>query len=168
MPRPQPVRDPSHDPVRPPSAPESGVTCYAPDAGETERIGEALGRRLGPGSLVLLFGDLGAGKTTFARGLGRGLEIATPIQSPTFALIHEHRGRLSLAHMDLYRLNAPTELDTLGLEEYLEGDGVVLIEWPEIALDRLPDSRIEVRLTPEGDGRRIQIMARGDAAVPRL
>jgi tRNA threonylcarbamoyl adenosine modification protein YjeE len=137
------------------------LSLFAPDAEATERFGEALGRRLTPGALVLLFGNLGAGKTTFAHGLGRGLEIPTEIQSPTFALIYEHKGRLSLAHMDFYRLNSPDELDTLGLEEYLEGDHVVLMEWPEIALDRLPPDRIEVQLSPEGDGRRLEIAAYG-------
>lgn len=144
--------------------PKNRWSLFAPDADATEQIGEALGRRLGPGALVLLFGNLGAGKTTFAHGLGRGLEIPTDIQSPTFALIYEHRGRIPLAHMDFYRLNSPDEIDTLGLEEYLEGESVVLIEWPEIAMDRLPESRIEIRLSPEAAGRRVEIAAHGEAA----
>jgi tRNA threonylcarbamoyladenosine biosynthesis protein TsaE len=145
--------------------PEIMKSVFAADASETERLGEALGRRLPPGTLVLLFGNIGAGKTTFSHGLGRGLEVPTDIQSPTFALIYEHKGRLPLAHMDFYRLNRPNDLDELGLEEYLEGEFVVLIEWPEIALDRLPPSRIEVRLTPEAEGRRVEFTGRGDAAA---
>ncbi|MBW3625304.1 MAG: tRNA (adenosine(37)-N6)-threonylcarbamoyltransferase complex ATPase subunit type 1 TsaE [Armatimonadetes bacterium] len=140
-------------------------SVFAPDPLATERIGESLGRRMEPGTLVLLFGNLGAGKTTFAHGLARGLEIPTDIQSPTFALIYEHKGRIPLAHMDFYRLNAPDELDTLGIEEYLDGDGVTLIEWPEIAMDRMPESRIEIRITPEAMGRRLEFTAHGDAAT---
>jgi tRNA threonylcarbamoyladenosine biosynthesis protein TsaE len=140
-------------------------SVFAADASETERWGEELGKRLTPGTLVLLFGNIGAGKTTFSHGLGRGLEVPTDIQSPTFALIYEHRGRLPLAHMDFYRLDRPDDLDELGLDEYLEGEFVVLIEWPEIALKRLPPSRIEVRLTPEAEGRRIEIAGRDNAAL---
>ena len=139
------------------------LSFFAADPAETERLGEELGKRLTAGTLVLLFGNLGAGKTTFSHGIGRGLDISTDLQSPTFALIYEHRGRLSLAHMDFYRLNRPDELDTLGLDEYLEGESVVLIEWPEIALDRLPEDRIEVRIIPESDGRRILLQAVGSA-----
>jgi tRNA threonylcarbamoyladenosine biosynthesis protein TsaE len=124
-----------------------------------------MGRHLASGATILLFGNLGAGKTTFSRGFGRGLNVRTPIQSPTFALIYEHRGRLPLAHMDFYRLNAPSDLDALGVEEYIEGGGVLLIEWPEIAAERLPESRIEIRIEPEGEGRRFDIAAFGDATA---
>jgi tRNA threonylcarbamoyladenosine biosynthesis protein TsaE len=143
---------------------EIRLSRFASDASETERIGESLGRYLKQGALILLFGDLGAGKTTFSRGLGRGMGVPTPIQSPTFALIYEHKGRLPLAHMDFYRLNSPDELDTLGLEEYVEGGGVVLIEWPEIAAARLPESRIEIRIAPEAEGRRLAFAGFGEAA----
>ena len=144
---------------------EKRLSLFAADTAETERFGEELGRRLGPGALVLLIGNIGAGKTTFSHGLGRGLEVPTDIQSPTFALIYEHKGRLPLAHMDFYRLDTPDQLDALGVEEYLEGDGVVLIEWPEIALGRLPEARIEVRITPEADGRRVEMIGLGEPAL---
>ncbi len=147
------------------ASPSVTVSLFAASAAETEAYGEALGRRLTPGTIVLLYGDLGAGKTTFAHGVGRGLEVAAPLQSPTFALIYEYASRLPLAHMDFYRLNSAEELDGLGLDEYLEGNGVVLIEWPEIAEATLPRDRIEVRLRDEGDGRRLELTARGSAAL---
>jgi tRNA threonylcarbamoyladenosine biosynthesis protein TsaE len=154
---------PSQHPIPNTQHPTLDWSCFAADASETEALGEDLGQRLQLRTLVLLFGNLGAGKTTFAHGLGRGLGVQTALQSPTFALIYEHWGRLPLAHMDFYRLNSPNELDGLGLDEYLEEEFVTLIEWPEIALERLPQDRIEVRFTPEAEGRRIEITARGTA-----
>jgi tRNA threonylcarbamoyladenosine biosynthesis protein TsaE len=100
---------------------------------ETEAVGEALAGELAPDGLLLLQGDLGAGKTVLARGIARGLGIdPREIQSPTFTLIREHRGRLgSLVHLDLYRLEplAPHEAADLGLDELLAGPGVKVVEW---------------------------------------
>lgn len=101
----------------------------------TAAVGRDLGRSLGPGAVVLLTGDLGAGKTAFVRGLAEGLDIDPhEVSSPTFTLIQEYRGgRLLLYHVDLYRLS-PREVDDLGLDEFTGGPGVTAIEWP----DRLP------------------------------
>ena len=103
---------------------------------ETQKIAAKLGEKLKPGDVVLLFGDLGAGKTTFVQGLARGLGVPEDyyVQSPTFALINEYPGRVPLYHVDLYRL-APEDVYDLGLEELVE-KGVVVIEWSE----RLPFS----------------------------
>ena len=109
---------------------------------ETEAAGEELGRRLRRGDLVLLKGELGAGKTTFVRGVARGLGSAAPVASPTFQLVRIYRGRLQLAHVDLYRLEKPGELRDIGLEELLDA-GAVVVEWG----DRLEVSaavRIEI------------------------
>ncbi len=95
----------------------------------TEDLGEALGRRLFPGAVVLLNGEIGAGKTVFARGVGRGLGVNVPIQSPTFTLLNAHSGRLPFNHFDLYRLSSEEELFELGLDEWLDGEGVSLVEW---------------------------------------
>ena len=121
---------------------------------ETERAGEELGRRLKPGAVVLLYGDLGAGKTAFVRGLARGLG-ADPedVSSPTFTIIQEYAGATArLHHVDLYRLSA-AEIDDLGLDELIAGDAVVAIEWAERWNDR-PAGAIEVRLEQAGDDRR--------------
>jgi tRNA threonylcarbamoyladenosine biosynthesis protein TsaE len=95
---------------------------------ETEAAGEELGRRLRQGDLVLLRGELGAGKTTFVRGVARGIGSAAPVASPTFQLIRIYPGRLQLAHVDLYRLEKGDELRDLGLDELLDA-GAVVVEW---------------------------------------
>jgi tRNA threonylcarbamoyladenosine biosynthesis protein TsaE len=124
---------------------------------ETAAAGERLGARLGGGDVVLLYGDLGAGKTAFVRGLARGLGAdAADVSSPTFTLVQEYHGRLTLYHVDLYRLE-PKEVDDLGLEELVLGDGVVAIEWAERWTGR-PDDVYEVRIEDGGeDTRRISI-----------
>ncbi len=113
---------------------------------ETADIGRALASRLSPGDVVLLYGDLGAGKTAFVRGLAEGLGIAADeVSSPTFTLVQEYRGgRLPLFHVDLYRLNDPREIDDLGLDE-LTADGVLAIEWAE-KLPRPAPGAIVVRI----------------------
>ena len=97
-------------------------------AAETETLGEHLGKRLRTGDVVLLTGELGAGKTTFVRGVARGAGSAAPVASPTFQLVRVYPGHLQLAHVDLYRIERDTELSDLGLEE-LAGQGAVVIEW---------------------------------------
>ncbi len=98
---------------------------------ETEKLGKFWGEQLFPGAVVLLSGELGTGKTVFARGVGLGLGVGTPITSPTFTLLNVHQGRLPFYHFDLYRLAAEEELLDLGAEEYLYGEGVSLVEWAD-------------------------------------
>jgi tRNA threonylcarbamoyladenosine biosynthesis protein TsaE len=121
---------------------------------ETEQAGQSLAGSLRPGAVVLLYGELGAGKTAFVRGLARGLGASTDdVSSPTFTLIQEYTGRsVTLYHVDLYRL-APREVDELGLEELVSGDGIVAIEWAERWAGR-PDDVCEVRIEHTGDERR--------------
>jgi len=95
---------------------------------ETEAAGDELGRRLRPGDLVLLRGELGAGKTTFVRGIARGIGSAAPVASPTFQLVRIYPGRVQLAHVDLYRLEQGDDLRDLGLDELLDA-GAVVVEW---------------------------------------
>lgn len=97
-------------------------------AAETETIGEHMGRRLETGDVVLLTGELGAGKTTFVRGVARGAGSTAPVASPTFQLVRIYPGRVQLAHVDLYRVEHQAELADLGLDE-LAGQGAVVIEW---------------------------------------
>jgi tRNA threonylcarbamoyladenosine biosynthesis protein TsaE len=121
------------------------ITTQSED--ETVDAARALGAALSAGHAVLLFGDLGAGKTAFVRGLAEGLGIASDqVSSPTFTLVQEYRGgRLPLIHVDLYRLNDPREIDDLGLEE-IGGGAVLAIEWAE-KLRPPPDAAIEVHIS---------------------
>ena len=108
---------------------------------ETEEIGKKLTQNVKPGDVFCLKGDLGAGKTVFAKGFASGLGIKSEIPSPTFTILNEyHSGRLSLFHFDLYRLRDQNELFGIGYEEYFYGDGVTIIEWPEIAGSLVPQN----------------------------
>ncbi len=97
----------------------------------TATIGERLGTALRAGDVVALFGDLGTGKTTLTRGIAKGLNVPNEVHSPTFTLIHEHAGETPLYHVDLYRLSGEDEVRQIGVEEYIEGTGVTIIEWAD-------------------------------------
>src|ERR1700676_3645859 len=113
---------------RPPATTTLPDQLITTSPAETEPAGERLGKRLRTGDVVLLTGELGAGKSTFVRGVTRGAGSAAPVASPTFQLVRVYPGRLQLAHVDLYRIERDTELSDLGLEE-LAGQGAVVIEW---------------------------------------
>ena len=114
-------------------------------------LGEALGKQLTAGDVLVLDGDLGAGKTTFTKGLAKGLAIPDIIKSPTFTIIHEyHDGRLPLYHMDAYRLENGGGED-LGLEEYFDSDGVSVVEWAEFVEDELPDDFLAIHFKRTAD-----------------
>jgi tRNA threonylcarbamoyladenosine biosynthesis protein TsaE len=126
-------------------------TTHSP--AETRRLAAGLGQRLVPGDLVALKGELGSGKTEFVHGLAQGLGVSPeiPVASPSFTLVHEYQGRLTLVHIDLYRLeNLPPEL-LPDLEEYLSGPQVVAVEWAERLESLLPQEYLEVRLTITGE-----------------
>jgi tRNA threonylcarbamoyladenosine biosynthesis protein TsaE len=126
---------------------------------ETIALGQRLARELPAGGVVLLIGNLGAGKTTLAKGIvsGLGAAPADEVSSPTFTLIHEY-GEGRAYHVDLYRLDAPAELATLGLDELFDSGAPVLIEWGERFPTVLPERRTEIRIRSDGaDEREIQI-----------
>jgi tRNA threonylcarbamoyladenosine biosynthesis protein TsaE len=134
-------------------------------AEQTRRLGSYLGALLGPGDVVLLEGEFGTGKTTLTQGLAAGLGInARYVNSPTFTLINEHRGgRVPLYHIDLYRLEDEESVATLGLDDYFEGDGVTVIEWPGQAAPWLPEEYILVRLSHLNETKRtLRFHSRGD------
>ena len=112
---------------------------------ETIRAGEEFSHQLTAGAVVALVGDLGAGKTRFAKGISRGLGVTENVTSPTFTIINEHLGgRLPLYHFDCYRLRSTSELDEIGYDEYIYGDGVCVLEWADMIESKLPDKRYDI------------------------
>jgi tRNA threonylcarbamoyladenosine biosynthesis protein TsaE len=126
-------------------------------AAETIELGRALSPQLRAGDVVAFYGDLGAGKTTMIKGVAAGLGVGDVVKSPSFVIVTEYAGRLPIYHVDLYRLNESSDFESIGLDSYLEGEGVCLIEWAERAEKVLPGKAIRVRMTVEGAGRRIDI-----------
>ena len=127
---------------------------------ETIALGERLARELPPHGVVLLIGNLGAGKTTLAKGIvrGRGAAAVEEVSSPTFTLIHEYGENGAVYHIDLYRLDEPRQVATLGLEELFDRDALVLIEWGERFPQLMPRERTEIRLRAvAGDAREIEV-----------
>lgn len=131
---------------------------------QTWRTGQILGKLLGAGDTVCLYGDLGAGKTNFTYGIAQGLEVREQyITSPTYTFVNEYEGRIPLYHMDLYRLEEPDELENIGFEEYLESDGVTVIEWADRAEDELPAERLSVYLSAVDEkSREIGFLSEGE------
>lgn len=135
-------------------------TVTVNSAEQTIEVGEKLAQFLQPRDLILLDGDLGAGKTTFTKGLGKGLGIEHPIKSPTFTIIREYQsGRIPLYHMDVYRLEQGGG-DDLGLDEYFNGDGVNVVEWSKFVSDEIPADYLRIifkRDDAKGDNVRTMI-----------
>ncbi|APV45206.1 tRNA threonylcarbamoyladenosine biosynthesis protein TsaE [Dehalogenimonas formicexedens] len=117
----------------------------------TRRFGEAIGKELKAGDVILLAGPLGAGKTTLVQGMARGLGVTGSVMSPTFVLARELEGRLTMYHVDLYRLEKMPEISDLGLDDYLYGDGVTVIEWADRAETLWPDDHLRIDLAYAGD-----------------
>jgi len=128
-----------------------GARLATSSAEETDAAGERLGATLGPGDVVALSGELGAGKTVFVQGIVRALGVATGATSPTFVLVNEYRGRLPVHHVDAYRTESLAELLDLGLPELMDGDGVTVIEWAERLEPLLPARAVRVRIWGVGD-----------------
>lgn len=134
------------------------ITTHSAD--ETQALGQKLASRLVPGDVIAYFGDLGAGKTAFTRGLAQGLGITDPVTSPTYTIVNEYlSGRIPLFHFDMYRLGSSDELFDIGWEDYLARGGVCAVEWSENVEDALRDAiHITIEKDPlEPDTRRITI-----------
>ena len=135
---------------------------------ETRRLGQALGRAAEAGDVILLSGELGAGKTVFVQGMARGLDFQGPVSSKSFVLLGEYAGRITLFHADLYRLESPAQVEELALEE-ISSDGVLVVEWPQRGDVVLPEERLTLlfevsgpetrRITAEATGARAQALA---------
>ncbi len=122
---------------------------------DTQRIGQEIGRNAKPGTVITLTGDLGAGKSVFARGVAKGLGIKGPIPSPTFTILQEYtQGRIPLYHFDWYRIEDEEELYEIGVEDYLYGQGLCLIEWPQKGQEVLPANYTSVEIKKEKDENR--------------
>ncbi len=139
-------------------------------AKETRKLGENLAGRLKAGDVILLEGELGAGKSELARGIAKGLGVAETVTSPSFTILNVYTsGRIPLYHFDWYRVGDEEEIYELGMDEYLGGDGIALVEWPgqcpgvipesclKITIDRMDDSRRDIRAEALGDFREISL-----------
>ncbi len=145
------------------------ITARTTAPAQTQELAAALAALCGPGDLLLLVGDLGAGKTAFTQGFGRALGVDEPITSPTFTLANEYQGRLLVHHLDVYRIEQLDDVRDLAIPELLDGDAVTLIEWGDTILPALPGDYLEVALTygDEDDDRLIELRCAGERWMAR-
>lgn len=118
---------------------------------ETQKIAADFAKTLKEGDVLCMYGDLGVGKTAFVQGLAKGLGIDEPITSPTFTIVNEYSGTLPLYHFDVYRIADSDEMYEIGYEEYVYGDGVSVIEWPQLIDDILPETRYDIEIAKDYD-----------------
>ena len=138
-------------------------------AEQTQELGARLGRLSQPRDVILLVGNLGAGKTCLTQGIASGLDIDEYAVSPSFTIMRQYRGRLPLYHFDFYRLDSVDDIYDLGMDDYLYGDGLCVIEWAEKGMELMPDERllIEMEYVSENE-RRLTIKANGDRYIRML
>jgi tRNA threonylcarbamoyladenosine biosynthesis protein TsaE len=132
---------------------------YSHNEDELMAYGYRLGRKLQAGDVLVLTGNLGAGKTTLTKGIAKGLDINQMIKSPTYTIVREYEGRLPLYHLDVYRIG--NDPDSIDLDDFLYGDGVAVIEWGELLEEDLLGDYLEIIITPSGDGRDIELQTNG-------
>ncbi len=121
---------------------------------ETTAVGAKLGALMTPGKVIAMYGDLGAGKTAFVRGLARGMGLSARVSSPTFTIVNEYLGKVPLFHFDMYRLSGPDELFEIGWEDYLERGGVCVVEWSENVDDIFQPDTVKITIEKLGETRR--------------
>ena len=131
------------------------MTVISKSEAETEAAGAAFGAALPDGAVVALYGDLGAGKTAFVRGMARGMGIDARVSSPTFTIVNEYLGARELYHFDMYRLGSSDELFDIGWEDYLSRGGVCAVEWSERVTDAFEGDEICVRIEKRGESERV-------------
>lgn len=139
-------------------------TLRLQDADATRALGVRLGEAALDGAVLALIGELGAGKTTLAQGVGQGLQVTDQVTSPTFQIMSLHAGRLQLIHTDLYRLGDGSELQELGLDDWVGVSGVAVVEWADRFPDELPVDRLELTLRYEGAQRTATLRPMGPAS----
>ncbi|SHH53703.1 tRNA threonylcarbamoyladenosine biosynthesis protein TsaE [Anaerosphaera aminiphila DSM 21120] len=145
------------------------MKIHLKDVEETENFGLALGKLLKPGDVICLNGDLGAGKTTLTKSIGKGMGIEDYITSPTFAIINEYYGDINLYHFDTYRLETDEDVFYLGFDEYFYGNGVCIIEWADKIKNALPEDYLELNITRRGElEREIEVVAVGERSEKLL
>lgn len=139
-------------------------------AGETFELGLAVADLMRPGDVILLVGELGTGKTCFAQGIARGMGIEKQVTSPTYTLMREYQGRMSLYHLDAYRLEGPADLYHIGVDEYLEGEGIIVVEWGERVRGFFDPEYLEVKLdfAEDDDERHVLLLPHGSTWESRL
>ena len=145
------------------------LTIHTNTADETRRVGNLIGETAGPGDVYLLTGPLGAGKTCLTQGIARGLGVNGYARSPTFVLVTRYRGRLTLHHADLYRIDHPAEAWDLGLEDVISaGEDVLIVEWADRAGDLFPDDALWIALdyAPDGNPAACEVVPDDDGSVP--
>ena len=130
------------------------MTFVTKNERETEKLGEALGRLVKRGDVLALYGEMGAGRTAFVRGLARGLSVLAPVASPTFAIANEYPGDTPLFHFDAYRLSSGDELIEIGWDDYLDRGGVCAVEWSENVDGIFDDGALRVRIEKTGESTR--------------
>jgi len=136
-------------------------SVFLKDEAATLQYGNRLANRLQRDALVLLRGDLGAGKTTLVRGILRGLGHKGSVKSPTYTLLEPYElAQQTVYHFDFYRIADSNELEFIGIDELMDADAIKLVEWPEHAREKLPDPDVEILLEIDGAGRRLEIRAR--------
>lgn len=133
------------------------MTTFTKTPEETEALGQKLGDKVRGGDVLALFGGLGSGKTTFVRGLARGLGIGMPVTSPTYTIVNEYPGKIPLFHFDMYRLADSDELFEIGWEDYMQRGGVIAVEWSENVEDAFERGTIRVYFERTDEGRTIKI-----------
>lgn len=139
---------------------------YSQNENELMDYGYKLGRLLQAQDVLVLSGDLGAGKTTFTKGLARGLDITQMIKSPTYTIVREYEGRLPLYHLDVYRIGQ--DPDSIDIDDFLFGEGVSVIEWGELLADSLPDDYLSLEILKKEDGRELRFTAYGSRSQDLL
>lgn len=132
---------------------------YSHNEAELIAIGSRIGQSLQAQDVLILTGDLGAGKTTITKGIAKALGISQMIKSPTYTIVREYEGDLPLYHLDVYRIG--DDPDSIDLDDFLFGDGVTVIEWGELLAENLPSDYLEVIIDKSGDGRRVSFKTRG-------
>lgn len=149
---------------------QAPVTFFLVDPAATDALGRALGRAAVAGDVIAAVGSLGAGKTCLAQGLARGLGVPDEhyVNSPTFAIMQAHPGRLMFHHIDLYRIADPDEALGLGLDEVIGTDGVAYVEWPVRLPEVIPRDTLWLRIEPESGGRRVMLAPQGPRAAAWL